>query len=82
MTTLCFNEKVIEKLQSISPGHKAAFTREYNKHHDNKDGFTRVGVKKVAEKKGRRNQSDSEEFDSMLDEEELLERRKGRATQK
>ena len=77
---LCMDNKLKEKLQEISSGSKAAFTRDYNKTHE-KDGFSKIGAgksKAIQKNKG----SDSEEFDSMLDEDEVAEQRLGREKQK
>ena len=39
---LCMDTRLKEKLQEISSGSKAAFTRDYNKTHE-KDGFSKIG---------------------------------------
>ena len=87
---LCLNKALKERLLNLESGKKAAFTRQYNTSHDNKQGYTvkTKGAKKGAAKtKGAANamgsDSDSEEeFDSMLGEDEIAERRKGRQQEK
>ena len=72
-------------MQNIPSQAKASFTRDYNKHHDNKDGFTKItkGAKAAKPSSNKKDDEDSEsEVDSMMGEDEMAERRKGREMEK
>ena len=73
LLTLCMEKKTVEAFESLEPGVKAAFTREYNKQHPSITG------KKGPAKKGRQpasgeNEDDEEEVNetsALLDEEQI-----------
>ena len=67
-----------DKLEKIPSQAKASFTREYNKHHDNKDGFTKIGKSAKAAKPAKKKDESESEEDSMMGEDEIAERRKGK----
>lgn len=81
--TLCINKKIINGFEKIDSGVKSSFTRTYNKVHGGANGFTKVtggkrGNKGLDGDSSDSEQDDSEDENTMLDEEKLGELKKAK----